>query len=152
MKKIILSLAAGAFLFAGCSSASQPPASTDTSSSDVTPVVEQKTVAPTDDASPTPGSVVESENTKAFTVTGSNFSFDVKEMKVKKGDTVKVTFKNEEGFHDWKFDEFKAATKQIGEGKEDTVTFVADKVGTFEYYCSVGQHRKNGMVGKFIVE
>ncbi len=151
MKKIILSLAAGAFLFAGCSSASQPP-STDTSSSEITPVVEEKMVPPADDASPTPVSAMESENTKSFTVTGSNFSFDVKEMKVKKGDTVKVTFKNEEGMHDWRLDEFKAATKQIGEGKEDTITFVADKVGTFEYYCSVGQHRKNGMVGKFIVE
>ena len=95
---------------------------------------------------------MESENTKAFTVTGSNFSFDVKEMKVKKGDTVKVTFKNAEGMHDWKVDEFSAATEQIGAGKEETVTFVADKVGTFEYYCSVGQHRKNGMVGKLIVE
>ncbi len=32
------------------------------------------------------------------------------------------------------------------------VEFTADKKGTFEYYCSVGEHRVNGMKGKFIVE
>jgi plastocyanin len=71
---------------------------------------------------------------------------------VKKGDTVTITFKNSVGFHDWKLDEFKAATAKLAAGKEETVTFVADKTGTFEYYCSVGQHRANGMVGNLIVE
>lgn len=87
-----------------------------------------------------------------FTVTGKSFSFDIKEMKVKKGDKVKVTFINAEGFHDWKLDEFNVATKQIAAGQSETVEFTADKTGTFEYYCSVGQHRKNGMSGKLIVE
>ena len=32
------------------------------------------------------------------------------------------------------------------------VEFTVDKTGTFEYYCSVGQHRANGMVGNLIVE
>jgi plastocyanin len=86
------------------------------------------------------------------TVVGTNMVFDVKEIRVKKGDTVRVTFKNEEGFHDWVIDEFNAKTKQIGAGKEETVEFVADQTGTFEYYCSVGKHRENGMVGTLIVE
>lgn len=97
-------------------------------------------------------SPAESGATKTFTVTGSNFSFDVKEIKVKKGDSVTIVFKNADGMHDWKLDEFNAATKQIQAGAEDTVTFTADKTGTFEYYCSVGKHRANGMVGKFIVD
>lgn len=33
-----------------------------------------------------------------------------------------------------------------------SVTFVADETGTFEYYCSVGNHRGQGMIGKLIVE
>jgi len=37
-------------------------------------------------------------------------------------------------------------------GTPTSVTFVADKTGTFEYYCSVGNHRAQGMVGKLIVE
>ena len=49
-------------------------------------------------------------------------------------------------------DEFNAKTRVLNKGEEETITFVADKAGTFEYYCSVGQHRANGMVGKLIVE
>ncbi len=90
--------------------------------------------------------------TKTFNVKGLNFSFDTKEIKVNKGDTVVIKFTNTEGFHDWVIDEFNARTKQIGEGKSETITFVADKAGTFEYYCSVGKHRAMGMKGNLIVQ
>lgn len=90
--------------------------------------------------------------TKEFTVEGSPYMFSLKEMRVKKGDIVKVTFVNKEGMHDWVVDEFNARTKQLKAGESDTVTFVADTAGTFEYYCSVGTHRQMGMVGKLVVE
>lgn len=97
--------------------------------------------------------VTDPANTKTFTVKASNFSFDVKEIKVSKGDTVKIVLINDEGFHDWMISEFAGAkTKQLNVGETETVTFVADKAGTFEYYCSVGKHREMGMVGKLIVE
>ncbi len=91
-------------------------------------------------------------NTVTVTVEGSNFAFAPSEIKVKKGQKVVVVFKNVGGLHDFVIDEFKAQTKQIKNGEQDMVEFVADKVGTFEYYCSVGQHRQMGMVGKLIVE
>ncbi len=89
---------------------------------------------------------------KEFTVTGSNFKFDMPEIKVKAGDTVKINFKNAAGFHDFVIDEFNVKTKQTNGPTEETVTFVADKPGTYEYYCSVGQHRAMGMKGNLIVE
>ena len=89
---------------------------------------------------------------KIFNVAGTNFMFSMKEIRVKEGDTVTIVFKNDQGFHDWVIDEFNASTKQIREGDIDTVTFVANKKGTFEYYCSVGSHRQMGMVGNLIVE
>jgi plastocyanin len=89
---------------------------------------------------------------KQFTITGSNFAYDVKEIKVKKGDTVEVKFINADGFHDFVIDEFNAKTKQLKAPGEETITFIADKTGTFEYYCSVGSHKQMGMVGKLIVE
>ncbi len=89
---------------------------------------------------------------KEFTISGSNFSYSLKEIKVKEGDTVKITFKNEDGFHDWTLDEFNVRTQKIAAGKTETVTFLANKKGTFEYYCSVGSHRANGMKGNLIVE
>lgn len=89
---------------------------------------------------------------KTFTIEGSKMKFVPATMKVKKGDTVKVTFKNVDGFHDFVIDEFKVKTKQFNSPGEEVVEFVADKAGTFEYYCSVGEHRKMGMKGTLTVE
>ena len=91
-------------------------------------------------------------NVKEFTVDGKNFSFAPSALTVKKGDTVRIVFKNVGGFHDLKIDEFNVATKQIGDGQTDTIEFVADKTGSFEYYCSVGSHRAMGMKGALIVQ
>ncbi len=98
--------------------------------------------------SPTPSTAV----SVSFDIKGLNYSYDVKEIKVKLNDTVKINFINTEGMHDLKIDEFNVATKIIKTGESETVEFVANKTGTFEYYCSVGQHRANGMWGKLIVE
>ncbi|OHA03244.1 MAG: hypothetical protein A3J58_00940 [Candidatus Sungbacteria bacterium RIFCSPHIGHO2_02_FULL_52_23] len=86
-----------------------------------------------------------------FIITGANYSFTPSALKVKKGDTVRITLKNSGGLHDFVIDEFGVATKRINGGEEDTVTFVADKTGTFEFYCSVGSHRQMGMKGTITV-
>ena len=89
---------------------------------------------------------------KSFNLVGSNFEYNLNEIRVKKGDTVTINFSVEEGMHDWKVDEFGVATEIIEVGETSRISFVADTVGTFEYYCSIGQHRANGMVGNLIVE
>ena len=89
---------------------------------------------------------------KVFNVIGTPFQFSVTEMRVKVGDTVRINFTNGQGTHDWVIDEFNARTSILETGKSQTIEFVADKTGTFEYYCSVGNHRAMGMVGKLIVE
>lgn len=91
-------------------------------------------------------------NVKEFTVIGGNFTFTPKAMTVNKGDTVKIIFKNTQGFHDFVLDEFGVKSKQSQGPSEETLTFVADKIGSFEYYCSVGTHRQMGMVGTLIVK
>jgi nitrite reductase (NO-forming) len=40
----------------------------------------------------------------------------------------------------------------VNGGETTSVEFVADKTGTFEYYCSVGAHRAMGMTGSLVVE
>lgn len=90
---------------------------------------------------------------KEFSVAASEFTFTPSEIRVKQGDMVRVVLTNTGAMpHDWKVDEFNAGTKVVAPGQSDTVEFIADQAGTFEYYCSVGQHRANGMVGKLIVE
>lgn len=116
--------------------------------------------SPTVSASPTAssgagvnvGGSVAVGQVKSFTVNASNFKFDPKEIKVKKGDTVRITLKASGMPHDWRVDEFNAKTNVLQSGQQETIEFVANKTGTFEYYCSVGNHRANGMVGKLIVQ
>lgn len=103
-------------------------------------------------ASPTVTPTVAPAAVKTFTIIGKNFTFSETELRVKVGDRVKIIFKNDEGFHDWVIDEFNAKTPQLQAGNQAEVEFVVSKTGTFEYYCSVGNHRAMGMKGSLIVE
>lgn len=161
-KKFFSALTLVLLLGAGCSDTGAMEQNSDTSMD----TVPEMNDAPTEnniavgEPNPADGSMTDDKdpkaedadkNVKSFTVSGGNFSFTPSTMTVKKGDTVRITFKNDEGFHDLKIDEFKIATKQIAAGAEETVEFVADKAGSFEYYCSVGKHRQMGMVGTLTV-
>lgn len=88
-----------------------------------------------------------------FTIDGSNFSFTPNTMTVNEGDTVRITLVNDDNMpHDFVLDEFDARTEILNTGETETIEFVADEAGTFEYYCSVGNHRAMGMVGTLIVQ
>ena len=86
-----------------------------------------------------------------FDITGVDFAFDLTEITVNEGDVVTINFESSLGFHDWVIDEFSASTKQVRPGTPTSVTFVAGSAGTYEYYCSVGNHRDMGMVGALTV-
>src|SRR3989339_658354 len=55
---------------------------------------------PTEESQPT-GVMSES---KTFTINASSFKFSVKEIKVKKGDTVKIILTGKDALHDWVID------------------------------------------------
>ena len=104
---------------------------------------------PAGQAGLTTGSAFAAE--RFFEIKAKKFSYTPNIIHVNKGDTVKITFVNSNGFHNLKIDEFNASTKTISTGQQETITFLADKSGTFEYYCSVGNHRAMGMFGKLKV-
>lgn len=89
---------------------------------------------------------------KTVAVEGGSFYYKPNEIRVKKGDKVRVVLESKDMMHDFVIDELGVRTAILKAGETGTVEFTADKTGTFEYYCSVGQHRANGMVGKLIVE
>ena len=76
--------------------------------------------------------------------------FSVKEMSVKKGDHVRVKVTNTAGVHNFTLDEFSIA-KNLPLNQDVTIDFTADKVGTFQYYCSIPGHRARGQVGTLVV-
>ena len=98
-----------------------------------------------------------STDTKTFVIGSENLRFYIEgvenpDMIVKEGDKVRIEFSSQQGFHDWRVDEFNAFTEKVESGSVEAIEFIVDKKGTYEYYCSVGKHRANGMKGKFIVE
>ena len=115
--------------------------------------------SPEQTASPSPSPIVSVSPTdsplvsvREVSVKAKNFTFEPSEIRVKKGELVKVTLVNDEGFHDFTLDVLGAKTPQIQAGQTAAVAFTANTAGTFEYYCSVGKHREQGMKGNLIVE
>jgi cytochrome c oxidase subunit 2 len=93
-------------------------------------------------AAPTAGNVVEiNENAK-------NFEYDKKAITVKKGDKVKITLHSDNGSHGLAIPAYNVNIQGNGSAE-----FTANKVGTFEFHCSVmcGSGHSN-MTGKLIVQ
>ena len=88
---------------------------------------------------------------KEIEVGSQGLRFTITEIRVNLGDTIRLTYVNGGGRHDWALAEYRVATKVITGGQSDTIEFVADKAGDFEFYCGVPGHRQAGMVGRFIV-
>lgn len=98
------------------------------------------------------GEETDTGEVKEFNVTNSSLKFDPTEITVNQGDKVRITFKSGGGVHDFTLDEFNVKTKSLSSSQEETVEFTADKAGTFEYYCSISNHRELGLKGNLIVE
>ncbi len=101
---------------------------------------------------PSTGASATAEATlKEITVTSTGMAFNQKTLAVKKGDRVRITYTNGGGTHDLRIEGYNVGTKVMQGGVSETFEFVADKAGTFEYYCSVGSHRQAGMKGTLTV-
>ncbi len=106
------------------------------------------------EASPeaTPASVdmMETE-VRTITIEAGAFYYKPSSITVKKGEKVKVVLNSKDMMHNFVVDELGITAPITKGGETSTFEFTADKAGTFEYYCSVGQHRKNGQVGTLVV-
>lgn len=90
---------------------------------------------------------------KEIQVEGNEFKFTPDTLTAKAGEKIRIKFKNAGKFpHDLVIDELNVKTKTIQPGEEDIAEFTAEKSGSFSMYCSVGNHRENGMEGKVTVE
>jgi len=142
MQKKVIAMLMVAFIVIGlvaCGSTDEKETAKETTT---TPTMETPAEDTTSEKVEPTGNVVE------VTVNMTNFEFDKKEIKAKAGDTIKLTVVNEVGSHGLAIDEFGQDVK----GGE-TVEFVADQKGEFEYHCSLmcGTGH-DSMNGKLIVE
>lgn len=77
--------------------------------------------------------------------------YSLDEIKVNKGDTVRIAINTTSGKHNFNLDQF-GISEETPTGDVVVVEFVADKTGSFEYYCSMPNHRANGHWGTLIVD
>lgn len=89
---------------------------------------------------------------KTFNITGGNFYFVPNQITVNKGDTVTLVMTNAGGIHNIFIDEFDVKSSTIKTAEATSVTFVADKSGSFVYYCAIPSHRVKGMWGTLTVK
>ena len=153
---VVLLVLAGGYFFISNSNTTAPTPAPEVK--DISPVMEDEDKPEeTDDAMEKDDTSEDAITNDAEAVTievgGGAFYFNPTEITVTEGDTVKIVFTNEGGVHDFTLDEFdvKSETLQTT-GATTEVTFVADTAGTYEYYCSIANHREMGMVGTLTVE
>jgi cytochrome c oxidase subunit 2 len=98
----------------------------------------QKEAAKTPAPAPTTGSAPAATTPAAsgpqqVKLVATNFKFDQAEYKVKAGQDVTVTLENKEGMHGIAIDAFKVKL----DGSTKSMTFKADKAGTYDIICSI---------------
>ena len=93
---------------------------------------------------------------KEFNISGTNYAFSETTLSVAAGDTVKINFTAASGTHDFIIDDLDGArTSVVSNGDMDSITFTVpeDASGkSYSYYCSIGNHRAQGMEGTLNVE
>jgi len=101
---------------------------------------------------PTQADVTLTEEIQTVNLEAGSFYYKPNVITVKKGQKVRIVMKAADQMHNFNIDELGVKLPIVKSGNTGTVEFTADKLGTFEYYCSVVQHRANGQVGKLIVQ
>jgi plastocyanin len=114
-----------------------------------TPTSSTPEIATTPELSPTLSNDAE---TKVFKIEAGSYYFKPNEIRVKKGDKVRIELSIVDMMHNLVIDELNVKTPTTQAGKSTSVEFTASQAGEFEFYCGVANHRKMGQVGKLIVE
>lgn len=93
-----------------------------------------------------------SYQSQIITVEAGSFYFNPNTIRVKQGQPVRLELKAVDMMHDFVVDELGIRVPVTRSGDTNTIEFAPTQKGEFEFYCSVGDHRQKGQVGKLIVE
>lgn len=148
MKKTLALVAVCSLVLVGCSWPKKSSDSPNAKKSDSTMMGQSQTMQ----GENAQIEVQQNQMMKAVTVTASNYSYDVREIRAKKGENLKVLFINQEGMHDFVIDDLNVKSGTVMGGNSVELSIPTDVPGTYEYYCSIGDHKARGMVGKVIIE
>ncbi|MGB1696813.1 MAG: plastocyanin/azurin family copper-binding protein [Thermoplasmatota archaeon] len=138
-------------LLAGCTDDPDGSGSSSSSSTDSTDPVGNDTMEPD-----TGGAEVALSIAAVRALPTDTHAFDKATLAVNQGDVVTLTFSNDDVLpivnHDWYLEVLDVGTAVIGSGETDTITFTVDlEPGEYVFYCTVGNHRGDGMEGMLVV-
>ncbi|MBI2621491.1 MAG: cupredoxin domain-containing protein [Candidatus Levybacteria bacterium] len=137
---VVLAVAVGGFYFMNAGKPTTTPIPTEESTQTSTPQSEEEA---------TPEAMSETE----IIVEGSEFRFTPSTITVKKGEKVRLTYKNTGSVqHDFVVADLGVSTKRINPGQEETIEFIAQESGEFGFICSVSNHEELGMTGTLTAE
>jgi plastocyanin len=80
-----------------------------------------------------------------------SYGFTPSTVEVKKGETVRFKVNNKGGFHSFSIPSSNIEV-QTPSGQITDVEWTAEKEGTFEFKCSIGNHAAQGQKGTIIVK
>ena len=81
--------------------------------------------------------LVETGDVKEVTIDMYNFGFEQTGDDIVVGDTVKLTVKSTSGIHGINIPKLGVSVEPLSPGQSKTVEFVAEKSGSFDYYCNI---------------
>lgn len=124
----------------GCKPASSAPERTEATSGPRTGAAPSESIAP------------DSADAREITVTATNFAFSPSEIRVTKGEKIKLTLVNRGGTHGIGIPAFNVSLRP-GPGGTASAVFIADQAGSFPFFCNVfcGEGHRD-MHGTLIVE
>ena len=108
-------------------------------------------------SSSTSGSAVASNapstgQVKEVVIDAYSWGFNQNTVQINKGDQVRVTVRSSSGAHGVAFPDFGVQTGRIAAGSEEVIEFIADKSGSFKYFCNIPcGHGHSSMSGQLIV-
>ena len=87
-----------------------------------------------------------------FTVSARRYTFEPATLYVHQGDIVRITVRAEDAPHSFVIDAYRIA-KKASPGHEVTFEFLADRAGTFIFYCNLTmEERCREMTGQLVVQ
>ncbi len=107
-----------------------------------------KGAAPSPSVNPTTPAEGGAGAVSEVTIKASNWKFEPAEIRVKAGDTLKLTLQNTQGVHGIEIGDLNVALKN-----NETKEILLDKAGNYEFHCSIqcGQGH-DAMTGFIVVE
>lgn len=109
---------------------------------------EGNVMEPTGSAMPEP---TMDPNALQIKIEAGSYYYKPDTITAKKGQKIQIVMNSVDMVHNFNIDELDVHGPMVKSGETKIIEFTPEKVGTFEYYCSVANHRAKGQIGKITV-